>query len=531
MNAPVASPPLHLKPIVVPAPREAIVGDYYGETVHLDGPVWQLNDFINPDLLLDWASLGFTHQGLVEATADFFVERIQSSSASNVVNHFRALMRLRKLRSFQSWLHPVIAWNQRDLMQTFFYEARDEARFSRGELSHIQRWFGFCARREGSGVNRTSGSIVDAITIGGDSKAVAVLTLDPKGGPLDDAETTALLQALAAAHEKGTVPIAGLVAVWLCVILGPNPRMLAMMREEDFRRVDGRHPEIAVPRIKGKDALGRTRFKVRKLDERFAKMIEELIAANRAARAGSGWEDEGYAAALFPRREPNPSLKDRPQHSWALHCTSKEVSHLVAKTVRSLDVHSPRTGETLQASPRRFRYTFATRLLREGASPQVVGELLDHKDLQTVRAYMNLRGDLVEKLDAAMAMELAPMAQAFLGTLVGSEAEAVRGDTRASRIFGAGVSSEGGLGTCGSFSFCGLAAPRACYTCVRFQPWIDGPHARILDELLEQREERRKRGLDGRLITMTDNTILAVADVVQRCEDARRARATATEES
>ncbi|GEO99113.1 tyrosine-type recombinase/integrase [Methylobacterium haplocladii] len=531
MNAPLLGPPKRHVPILVPAPREAIEGDYYGKRVVLDGPVWQLNDFVHPEYALDWASLGFTHRGLVEATADFFVERIQTSSASNVVNHFNALKRVKKLRSFQAWSAPLIAWNQPELNQTLFYEARDQAGFSRGELSHVQRWFGFCARRDGSGVNRTSASILESISIGGEPKGVAVLTLDPQGGPLDDAETTALLQALAAAYEKGTVPIAGLVAVWLCVLLGPNPRMLAMMRDEDFRRVDGRHPEISVPRIKGKDASGRTQFKVRKLDERFARMVEELIAANDAARTGSEWEKDGYAAALFPRREPNPHLAGRPQQAWAMHRTPQEISLLVARTVRSLDVRSPRTGQTLKASPRRFRYTFATRLLREGASPQVVGELLDHKDLQTIRAYLNLRGELVEKLDAAMAMELAPMAQAFLGTLVGSEGEAVRGGTRASRIFGSDPSTADGLGTCGSFSFCGLAAPRACYTCARFQPWLDGPHVRVLDELLRQREERRARGLDGRLITMTDNTILAVADVIHRCENAKLERATSAGEA
>lgn len=207
-----------------------------------------------------------------------------------------------------------------------------------------------------------------------------------------------------------------------------------------------------------------------------------------------------------------------------MHRSAGLIAALVMRTVVSLDVRSPRTGEALKAGPRRFRYTFATRLLREGASPEVVWDLLDHKDLQTIRAYLNLRGKLVEKLDAAMAMELAPMAQAFLGMLVGSEAEAVRGDTRASRIFGAGPSAEGGLGTCGSLSFCGLAAPVACYTCGRFQPWIDNPDAQVLDGLLRHREERRERGLDGRLITMNDNTILAVAEVVRLCDDARLAR-------
>lgn len=119
-----------------------------------------------------------------------------------------------------------------------------------------------------------------------------MLTRDRRGGPLDDAETTALLQALAAAREAGTVPIQGLAAVWLCVVLGPNPRMLSMMREEDFRRIDGRHPELSVPRIKGEDALGRTRFKTRKLDEPSATLVEALIAANAAERVARPWDDD-----------------------------------------------------------------------------------------------------------------------------------------------------------------------------------------------------------------------------------------------
>lgn len=522
MNAPLKGPPKQYIPVLVPVPREALLADYYGEKVHLDGPVWQLNDFAHPEFRLDWASLEFTHRGMIEATADFFVELL-STSASNVVNHFKALSRLKTLRAFRSWSHPATPLNKADLNHSFFYEARDVANFSRGDLSHLQRWYRFCAKQEASGVNRTSADIVDAITIGGNPKAVAVLTRDPRGGPLDDVETTALLQALAAARDAGTVPIQGLVAVWLCIVLGPNPRMLSMMREEDFRRVDGRHPELSVPRIKGKDPLGRTRFKTRKLDEPSARLVEELIAANAAAREARPWEDDRYGKALFPRRKPNPGLVGLPQHAYAMHRSPPLISLLVARTVVSLGIRSPRTGEMLKASARRFRYTFASRLLREGASPEVVKDLLDHKDLQTIRAYLNLRGELVEKLDAAVAMELAPMAQAFLGMLVGSEDEAVRGDTRASRIFGAGPSTEG-LGTCGSLSFCGLAAPVACYTCIRFQPWVDGPHAQVLDGLLRQREERRERGLDGRLVTMTDNTILAVADVVRRCEDAKRVR-------
>lgn len=506
---------------ILPADRGSRPSDYNKKKIELNGPVWQLNDPLKHDFVVDWTRLGFTHRGLVEATADFMTDLIMKSSASNVVNHYRAICRVKTIPSFRHWNESPLINFRGPLLHTWFYEARDGGGWSRGELSHVQRWFTFCARREGSGIAEVSARTVGAITIGGDPKAVAVLKSDPKAGPLDDAETTALLQSLAAARETRSIDLQGLAAVWLCVILGPNPRTLALLREEDFRRIDGRHPELSVPRIKGKDAEGRTQFRRRKLDEVAAGLLEELIAENAASRLANPWSDDAFGRALFPRLKPRAAVLGRPQHAYAMHRTPHGMGLLIARTVERLKVISPRTGAPLTAGPRRFRYTFATRLLREGASPNVIADLLDHSDLQTVQVYLNLRGDIVDKLDQAMAMELAPIAQAFLGTLVPSEADAVRGGTRASRIF-AGEAADG-IGTCGSHSFCGLAAPRACYTCVKFQPWIDGPHDVVLRLLLGDREERRTRGLDGRIVSMNDNTILAVADVIRRCEEAKQA--------
>ena len=45
------------------------------------------------------------------------------------------------------------------------------------------------------------------------------------------------------------------------------------------------------------------------------------------------------------------------------------------------------------------------------------------------------------------------------------------------------------------------------------------PHEVVLRTLLSDRDERRSRGLDGRLVSMNDQTILAVADVVRRCAE------------
>lgn len=54
-----------------------------------------------------------------------------------MANHFNAICRLKTLRAFRLWSHPVILLNRKDLNQSFFYEAGNEAKFSRGELSHL----------------------------------------------------------------------------------------------------------------------------------------------------------------------------------------------------------------------------------------------------------------------------------------------------------------------------------------------------------------------------------------------------------
>jgi len=197
-----------------------------------------------------------------------------------------------------------------------------------------------------------------------------------------------------------------------------------------------------------------------------------------------------------------------------------QITRLLARAVERLAVTSPRTGSLMKVTPRRLRYTFATRLVREGTSQRALAETLDHTDLQNVRVYFDIKSDIVEKLDRAMAMALGPLSQAFLGHLVRAERDAVRGDRPTSRIYRASMSERAlnPVGTCGSFSFCGLIAPTACYTCAKFQPWMDAPHDKVLEDLLADRLRRQAEGLDERMVGIHDQTILAVADVIRRIE-------------
>lgn len=180
-------------------------------------------------------------------------------------------------------------------------------------------------------------------------------------------------------------------------------------------------------------------------------------------------------------------------------------------------VFSERTGAPLRLNPYRFRYTLGTNLAREGKGEYIIAEALDHTDTQNVGMYVKNIPDIVERLDKAVALQLAPYAQAFRGVLVRSELEARRGDDPNSRVF----TGKNHVGTCGSYGFCGAAAPVACYTCSHFQPWLDGPHEEVLELLTQERDRVYGNTGDLKIASANDRLILAVGDVINRCRDMR----------
>jgi hypothetical protein len=154
-----------------------------------------------------------------------------------------------------------------------------------------------------------------------------------------------------------------------------------------------------------------------------------------------------------------------------------------------------------------------------------LSRMLDHTDLQNVMVYFETRSSQVERLDTALALKLGLIAKAFMGRIVGDEADAVNGGDPSKRIAGfrrqpgGPLQRTGNVGTCGSGP-CDLFAPISCYTCAKFQPWKDGPHKEVLDWLCEERARKERDGLDKQVVGIHDATILAVAEVVCRCEEA-----------
>ena len=274
--------------------------------------------------------------------------------------------------------------------------------------------------------------------------------------------------------------------------------------------------EIRIPRIKKRTPGVRDQFKTRQLTPVIGRLLEELIEENRRA---PGANDLRFDNPMFRRVDIDTTLLGTPFARDAYRVKKSVFAEILREVSEALDLRASKTGGRLKLFPRRLRYTFATRLVQEGASPLELAEALDHTTTDYVMVYFNARSDIVRRLDKALALRLAPTAQAFLGLVVSSERKAVRGHDPASRIYhvDSTVPARKPVGTCGHFGFCGLYAPVACYTCVHFQPWEDGPHEEVLDALCADRGQHLERGADPKMTQLHDITILAVAEVVRRC--------------
>ncbi|KNH05207.1 putative enzyme Integration, recombination (Phage or Prophage Related) [Candidatus Burkholderia brachyanthoides] len=194
--------------------------------------------------------------------------------------------------------------------------------------------------------------------------------------------------------------------------------------------------------------------------------------------------------------------------------------------MRRLEVMSERTGNFIHIVAKRFRQTIDTRAAEEGHGELVIAELLDHTDTQNVGVYVSATPATVERIDRAVAMHLAPLAQAFVGKVIAGPSEASRPHDPASLIRAPKIVGKfEAMSICGKHGFCGFLKPLACYTCNGFEAWLDDPHEVVLDYLIAERECLMATG-DSRIASINDRTILAVAELIQLCAAAREERST-----
>jgi integrase len=500
--------------------------DFDSAALKTRGDVWRLD----AEKSINWKLLPPTGKA-IETTLRLFVRYLCSDrSPATVASYFRGLTGiLRALDELQVNTSDLTIFNVALFHRLRAHLSSTLAVATVGWSLHAFRlWYVWCSDADIDGFEFDTAIALESLVIGGGPKGEAVLGHDPKLGPLHATEFDRLFLALREATRNGTMPDQDLAVAWLFVAFGCNPRHLYLLNDEDLLKTemaDGTVKyELRIPRIKKPGVGERTQFRTRPLRSDIGELLERIVRQNAGARMfiQVSMPNQKFSPAMFMLSQPRESLMGTEFEMQAYRWRTLHFNLALSRVVRQLNLKG-RDGEPLSLTPRRLRYTFATRLVQDGVSAALLADLLDHTDLQHVMVYYNARSDIVVRLDRAMAMRLAPWAQAFMGTIVRSETDALRGDDPASRVrfFDAGQRKIENVGSCGEFGFCGLAAPIACYTCVRFQPWLEAPHGMVLDALLGDRDAHLQRGADPKMTQARDLTIVAVASVIQRCEQVR----------
>ena len=373
--------------------------------------------------------------------------------------------------------------------------------------------------------------LLDGWTLKGNIKGDVVKRLDPDKGPLTDIELLAFNEGAVQAYEQNKITISELAIGLISSSTGRRQIQISHLKIRDLLKGKNQKGEdiylLNVPRAKQRGATFRSEFKQFAITQELWTILNMQVQYV-IKRAGSilniNLQDhDKLEIPLFPNFSKfKPEIKIKGLRQMLpldiLHIPAAEITKTVKKIVAVKNVHSERTGEQIDISSNRFRYTMGTRAAREGFGIMVIAELLDHSDTQNASVYIENIPEYAERINKNVGHFLAPYAQAFAGVLVNSEKDAERGNDINSRIRTGGES----IGTCGSYGFCGTRVPVPCYTCIHFQAWVYGPHRKVLDELIAERDRVKEITGDIAVAAINDRTILAVMEVIRLCEERKK---------
>ena len=374
------------------------------------------------------------------------------------------------------------------------------------------------------GVSDEVAELVDSWTLKRAVKGAAVKSLDPVKGPLTDVELQTFNDAVPQAYEHKKISLSTLAYALLLSHTGLRPIQMTLMRIGDI--YSGATPKggsaykIRFPRAKQRGVAAGSELNSFDITANLHRVLH--AQANSVIQRVSS-HINGFPKTLIPQLPLFPSwhqitriddvvtLAGRLQNESL--CARKDSMH---RALNRIHIVSPRTGERMKINAIRFRYTQGTRAARAGFGVYVIAALLDHTTTESAAVYTRDHPNFRFKVDAAVGQELAPMAQAFAGTLVNDASAANNGSDVTKRVRNA----KNTLGVCGNQAFCGLN-PVVCYTCVNFQPFLNAPHKNVLDGLIADRQRVLAITQDEDVANSNDSSILAVRRVMALCEQRR----------
>ncbi|MBN2866766.1 MAG: hypothetical protein JXK16_12225 [Thiotrichales bacterium] len=448
----------------------------------------------------------------------FYVRNFSSSHASNIYDRFRDYLRFSESQYIT--IESLINF--------------------RSSLDREHEWYlgtikGFLKKWHELGYAGVSDEVVDLLDswrLKGNVKGDVVKRLDPEQGPLTDIELQNINEAAASLYEKNEITIDQFAMVRLLSATGRRPIQLSHMKLKDVMHGSNKNQGIAyvlnIPRAKQRGVGFRGSFKQMQVTEDLWRILDlqrSNVISKFEDKFGTVEDNVVLEFPLFPdyklldKYSAINQLVDDLELD-ILHCERAEFSKAADAVVQKAEVTSERTGELININAQRFRYSVGTRAAREGYGTLIIAELLDHEDTQNANVYVQNIPEYARRINDKIGHLLVPYANAFRGIIVIDEDQARRGQDPSSRIR---LNPHENVGTCGSYDFCGSRVPIPCYTCNHFQPWLDAPHEKVMQDLIDERERVYQQTNDLAIASINDRTIIAVTEVVNLCKEKREA--------
>ncbi|MBE0470394.1 MAG: recombinase [Methyloprofundus sp.] len=491
-----------------------------GYKLTLEDNVWVLDKNVSINV---YKLRGFLSEGMLESVLSVLKFYAKERAPLHVFNLFNRL--LHWLNSLDVRLEAV---NPHFLINY------------RSSLDREHEWYlgtikGFLKKWHELGYEGVSDDVVDLLNswrLKGNVKGDVVKRLDPEQGPLTDIELQNIIEAAASLYEEDKITIDQFAMVRLLSASGRRPIQLSHMKLKDVMHGSNKNQGVAyvlnIPRAKQRGVGFRGSFKQLQVTENLWRILD-LQRSNVISR----FEDKFgklndkvlLELPLFPDYKAIQSYDTLPElaeilHLDILHCERIALSKAAEAVIKVAEVMSERTGELININAQRFRYSVGTRAAREGYGALIIAELLDHTDTQNAQVYVQNVPEYARKINDKVGHLLVPYANAFRGIIVDNEGEARRGKDPSSRVR---LNPHENVGTCGSYDFCGSRVPIPCYTCNHFQPWLDAPHEKVLQELVDERERIYQQTNDLAIASINDRTIVAITEVVSLCRAKREA--------
>ncbi|MBE3672436.1 site-specific integrase [Pseudoalteromonas distincta] len=381
------------------------------------------------------------------------------------------------------------------------------------------------------GVTSEIVELLESLTITGNLKGESVLNRCPYTGAYTENEVLAINQELNDLWRNETISFDCYAYINLLQATARRPKQIRDLKACDLYK-EGNSYFLNIPCAKKRGLKFRSVSNRLPITEELYLIILNLIAKQKSEIESIFMQkltdEEQKLIPIFvdfteckKLREQLLNLDIRLLKSEVLHMRARDLGdiylRLFEKKQRAI---SERTGHIIQITARRFRHTRGTNLGRKGIGARIIAEALDHSDSQNVKVYTENTADTVQYIDKAVGKQLAPFAKAFLGRIIEDLTDGERGNDPTAKIPN---SNNEAIGACGTNDFCvnGFAS---CYVCQKFRPLVDAPHEDVLESLYEEKEKRLKTSGSVQFASSRDRLILAVEEVVSKCNEIKAAR-------